>query len=62
MIEKIDNLIQDSLAERSKAEAQGAIPKGRRFEPHSCQCFSIEEPGLNRAAILALIYLLLGGP
>ena len=26
----------DSLAERSKAVAQGAIPKGRGFEPHSC--------------------------
>ena len=25
----------DSLAERSKAVAQGAIPKGRGFEPHS---------------------------
>ena len=27
---------KDSLAERSKAVAQGAIPKGRGFEPHSC--------------------------
>ena len=27
----------DSLAERSKAVAQGAIPKGRGFKPHSCQ-------------------------
>ena len=27
---------QDSLAERSKAVAQGAIPKGRGFKPHSC--------------------------
>ena len=26
----------DSLAERSKALAQGASPKGRGFEPHSC--------------------------
>ena len=26
----------ESLAERSKAVAQGAIPKGRGFEPHSC--------------------------
>ena len=25
---------RDSLAERSKAVAQGAIPKGRGFEPH----------------------------
>ena len=31
---------EDSLAERSKAVAQGAIPKGRGLEPHSChlQC------------------------
>ena len=29
-------LKQDSLAERSKAVAQGAIPQGRGFEPHSC--------------------------
>ena len=28
--------IKDSLAERSKAVAQGAIPKGRGLEPHSC--------------------------
>jgi hypothetical protein len=27
----------DTLAERSKAVAQGAIPKGRGFEPHRCQ-------------------------
>ena len=27
----------DAEAERSKAVAQGAIPKGRGFEPHSCQ-------------------------
>ncbi len=26
----------DTLAERSKAVAQGAIPKGRGFEPHRC--------------------------
>ena len=32
---------QDSLAERSKAVAQGAIPKGRGFEPHSCQTASV---------------------
>ena len=25
---------RDALAERSKAVAQGAIPKGRGFEPH----------------------------
>ena len=29
-------LQQDSLAERSKAVAQGAIPQGRGFEPRSC--------------------------
>ena len=28
---------QDSLAEWSKALAQGASPQGRGFEPHSCQ-------------------------
>ena len=27
---------QDTLAERSKAVAQGAIPKGRGLEPHRC--------------------------
>ena len=27
---------QDSLAEWSKALAQGASPQGRGFEPHSC--------------------------
>ena len=27
---------RDTLAERSKAVAQGAIPKGRGFEPHRC--------------------------
>ena len=27
---------KDTLAERSKAVAQGAIPKGRGFEPHRC--------------------------
>ena len=32
---------QDSLAERSKALAYGASPKGRGFEPHSCHvCYS----------------------
>ena len=28
--------LKDALAERSKAVAQGAIPKGRGFEPHRC--------------------------
>ena len=32
----------DSLAERSKAVAQGAVPKGRGFEPHSCHFDSRE--------------------
>ena len=27
---------RDTLAEQSKAVAQGAIPKGRGFEPHRC--------------------------
>ena len=35
--------LKDSLAERSKAVAQGAIPKGRGFEPHSCQVESCAE-------------------
>ena len=29
----------DTLAERSKAVAQGAIPKGRGFEPHRCHLY-----------------------
>ena len=33
-------ILQDSVAERSKAPASGAGPKGRGFESHSCQfCF-----------------------
>ena len=44
----------DSLAERSKAVAQGAIPKGRGFEPHSCHLHaplasSHPEPGDDTA-------------
>ena len=31
----------DSLAKRSKAVAQGAIPKGCGFEPHSCHFSAI---------------------
>ena len=30
---------RNSLAERSKAVAQGAIPDGRELEPHSCHFF-----------------------
>ena len=41
----------DTLAERSKAVAQGAIPKGRGFEPHRCHFCAA---GLNN--ILALHY------
>ena len=37
---------QDSLAERSKAVAQGAIRKGCGFEPHSCQP-SLPEPSAH---------------
>ena len=29
-------VLKDALAERSEAVAQGAIPKGRGFEPHRC--------------------------
>ena len=36
IIEKESSGCHDSLAERSKAVDQGAIPKGRGFEPHSC--------------------------
>ena len=32
---------QDSLAERSKAVAQGAIPQGRGLEPHSCHILQL---------------------
>ena len=32
----LDGTRQDSLAEWSKALAQGASPQGRGFEPHSC--------------------------
>ena len=32
---------QDSLAELSKALAQGASPQGRGFEPHSCHSYSV---------------------
>ena len=32
----LDTHDNDTLAERSKAVAQGAIPKGRGFEPHRC--------------------------
>ena len=31
----------DSLAERSKAVAQSATPKGRGLEPHSCHFSSL---------------------
>ena len=38
---------QDTLAERSKALAQGASPQGRGFEPHRCHVCTmfIEGPG-----------------
>ena len=32
------HFLRDSLAEWSKALAQGASPQGRGFEPHSCHC------------------------
>jgi hypothetical protein len=34
-------IYHDSLAERSKAVAQGAIPQGRGFEPHSCHYWNL---------------------
>ena len=37
------HVAKDTLAERSKAVAQGAIPKGRGFEPHRCH-FSLGLP------------------
>ncbi len=40
---------KDTLAERSKAVAQGAIPKGRGFEPHRCH-FSLLPPAPFDAA------------
>ena len=42
----------DTLAERSKAVAQGAIPKGRGFEPHRCHFLgeALEHRKLQRAA------------
>ena len=36
MLDKLCVYRQDSLAEWSKALAQGASPQGRGFEPHSC--------------------------
>ena len=36
-VQLLDQLsIRDTSAERSKAVAQGAIPKGRGLEPHRC--------------------------
>ena len=40
-------LCYGSLAERSKAVAQGAIPKGRGFEPHSCQFLLLSDDGYD---------------
>ena len=40
-------LCYDSLAEQSKAVAQGAIPKGRGFEPHSCQFLLLSDDGYD---------------
>ena len=34
---------QDTLAERCKAVAQGAIPEGRGLEPHRCQLWTYME-------------------
>ena len=43
-------IYHDSLAERSKAVAQGAIPQGRGFEPHSCHHFRPAQPQANLSA------------
>ena len=37
----------DTLAERSKAVAQGAIPKGRGFEPHRCHFEKMHSVGFS---------------
>ena len=34
---------QNTLAERSKALAQGTIPKGRGLEPHKCHCDGVTD-------------------
>ena len=39
---------QDSLAEWSKALAQGASPQGRGFKPHSCHCSNGERERRGR--------------
>ena len=42
-------LCQDSLAEWSKALAQGTSPQGRGFEPHSCHLSSFAHMWLTLA-------------
>ena len=43
---------QDSLAERSKAVAQGPIPQGRGLEPHSCHLLSRPQGSREETLIL----------
>ena len=44
----------DALAERSKAVAQGAIPKGRGFEPHRRHFEDLSNNGCARLGKLAV--------
>ena len=44
------SLPQDSLAERSMAVAQGAIPQLRGLEPHSCHHFTPAQPNETSGA------------
>ena len=50
--------LDDGLAERSKAVAQGAIPKGRGFEPHRCHfAHALTRCGAESHALNASDYL-----
>ena len=52
---------RDSLAEWSKALAQGASPQGRGFEPHSCHFQNMAQsvgifPARDRSQMLAELF------
>ena len=47
---------RDTLAERSKAVAQGAIPKGRGFEPHRCHFCNMGFD--NMRMYMCMVYLI----
>ena len=55
---------QDSLAEWSKALAQGASPQGRGFEPHSCHfisscsCLVVDKTNRHCSSILSSGHLM----